>query len=267
MKITNILLVGVSTLLFSCGKKSSDTPQNTCASISALKVNSSTTVIQKGQTLNFSTDSLGKVTYSWQLPGSLSTVTSYKGNIAAVDFTHEGWYKLEVRNNCNEVKKDSFFVDVIMPQGSPACSPATNSISYSAAGHVSGAITSVSTQQSSIPNDAYLFSASAIQTELAVYFHPSFRTNNKQPDEGVYTTGSYNSYGNVSFGTSDFDKVFVIIITYSPATIFYKAIPNQKVYVTKVNGKLKATICDMAFNGSSNGTPYSSNVTLSMLEP
>ena len=250
-------------VLTSCKKGSDPEPDNKCASVATIKAISASS-IEKGQNLAFQADNVSGVSYLWKVPGG-GTVTTSAGTVQNVDFSHEGWFYLEAKNTCNEVKKDSFYLDVTIPQGNAVCAPAENSISFSAAIHTNSTFTNITQGETGISNDAYMMYAWGGGNELEISFHPSYK-NNKQPENGVYTTGQFNANGLRTFSDKDFDKVFVTDITYSPTTILYKSVPNQKVYVTRVNGKLKATVCNMAMAGSSNGTPYSTNITLSITE-
>ena len=239
-------------------------PEIKCTSVTSIKATPAVTTIEKGQNLSFQADNLSGVSYTWKLPGG-GTLTTAAGSVQNVGFGHEGWFYLEAKNTCNEIKKDSFYLDVTMPQGTGTCTPVENSISFSAANHTNSSFTNITQGETGITNDAYMMTAWGGGNELAISFHPSYK-NNKQPENGVYTTGEFNANGNRVFAENDLDKVFVTNITYSPTTILYKSVLNQKVYITRVNGKLKATICSMAMAGSSNGTPYNTNVTLSITE-
>ena len=265
-KLSAVIVTTTAVFMLSCNKNTDNPPgnNNQCASMTTVKATASSATIEKGQTLSFQSPALSGVTYKWQTPGG-TQITSADGTISNVDFNNEGWFYMEAKNNCNEIKKDSFFVDVIIPQGTPSCSPANNAISFSAANHTASSFTSVSHGETGVPDDAYRLQASGGGNDLTIAFHPSFK-NNKQPENGVYTTGTFNANGNPSFGTNDYDKVFVVDITYSPSTIYYRSNPNQKVYISRTNGKLKASICNMSFAGSSSGTPYATDITFAIVE-
>lgn len=244
-------------------KVDSEIPPAQCSSLTGIKVNVSSTVLEKGQPLAFSASFANGLIFSWKTPAG-RTVTSATSSIQNIDFADEGWYVLEVKNNCNQSIKDSVFVDVKVPQGEAPCSPFDNTVAFSAT-HPGGTFTNVTQGESGIQNDAYWLNAWGGGNEFSVAFHPSYKNNN-QPENGIYTTGTYNSNGNFQFGTKDYDKVFVTNITYSPSTINYKAAPGQKVYVTRVNGKLKVILCPMSFTGTFNGSTYYGLVAVSVTE-
>lgn len=252
---------------FSCSKKSDDTATpvvNKCASLGTIKASSSASTIEKGQTLSFQANSLEGVTYKWKVPGA-NDINASSGSIQSIDFANEGWYYLLANNDCKEIKEDSFFVDVKIPTGVPGCTPTENTISFTAQNHSTGTFTNVSQGESQIANDAYKMLAWGGGNELTISFHPSYK-NNKQPEDGVYTTGTFSASGYPAFGEKDFDKIFIVDITYTPTTIYYRSTPNQKVYISRVNGKMKATVCNIPMAGSSNGTPYSTNMSFSVKE-
>jgi len=264
--LSAVILLTTTIFIVSC-KKGGDKPpdnNNECVSISNIKATPSATTIEKGQHISFQSPIVQGVSYRWQTPGGI-VLGTYNGELHNVDFNNEGWFYLEATNNCNEVKKDSFYLDVTMLQGTPSCSPANNAISFSAPIHPASSFTIVRHGETGIPNDAYRLEASGGGNELTIGFHPSYK-NNMQPENGVYSTGTWYGSGNMSFSSIDYDKVYIVNITYSPTTIYYKSNPDQKVYITRVNGKMKATICNMAFTGSSNGTPYSTDMTFSVVE-
>lgn len=262
MKLKTICLLSFLSLFYACGPKTNDAPQNQCTSVTNIKANASVTVIENGKPFNFTADSAKGLSCTWQIPG-LSASSKFTNTIPAVSFANEGWYKVEVQNTCGQIKKDSFYLDVTMPQGSPLCSPGNNTITYSAPNHTNGTFTTIQISPSSIPNDVFTFNAYGAGTDFTIKFHPKYRTNNVLPEDGVYTTGTFTSNAGGPFGEYDLDKIYIVAITYSPATIYYKSEANRKIYVSKVNEKLKVTFCDLPFTGSSNGTPYSTNISLS----
>jgi len=257
--------IAILSMVVACKKGGGDPPPgNNCASLVSIKASPSSTSIEKGKTVSFQTTLISGVIYRWQTPGGL-VIASASGELRNIDFNNEGWFLVEATNNCNETKKDSFYLDVTMPQGTPSCAPAGNAISFTAANHPASSFTTVAHGETGIPNDSYRLQASGGGNDLTIAFHPSFK-NNKQPENGVYTTGTFNSNWNPMYTSTDFDKVFIVNITYSPTTIYYRSNPNQQVYITRINGKLKATICNMSFAGSSNGTPYTSDITFAVVE-
>jgi hypothetical protein len=265
-KLSALTLTTTAIFVISCKKGGDNPPENNikCASLSAIKATASNTTIEKGQHISFQSPTVQGVTYRWQTPGGMVFGTD-DGELYNVDFNNEGWFYLEATNNCNEVKKDSFYLDVTMQQGSAPCSPANNSINFTAGDHPASSFITVSHGETGIPNDAYRLHASGGGNDLTIAFHPSYK-NNKQPENGVYTTSPFVSNWNIAFLANDYDKVFITNVTHSPTTITYKSNPYQKLYVTRINGKLKVSVCNMTFTDSSKGAPYVTDITFAAVE-
>jgi hypothetical protein len=247
-------------LLIACSKEEK-APENTCPALTTVTSSVSAATVQKGQAISFQATNVTGITYQWTIPGSTSVTTS-SGNIASADFTNKGWYYLVISNNCNQSRKDSFYVDVTMPQGTAACSPTNNTITFSENGS-NGTLTSIVQGESGIPNE-YRMYAWGGGNDFSLIFHPSYKNNN-QPKDGIYTTGTFNG-NSPSFGTTDIDKVFIVNITYSPLQVFYKSIPNQKIYVSRVNGKMRVTICSLGLTGTTGGTTYTPTINAMITE-
>ena len=243
-------------MLIGCSKGN----QNACPSLSDVTSSVSANSIEKGQQLTLQATNLSGVSYQWNLPGSNSLNAAY-GNIASVDFRYEGWYYLTLTTNCNQFRKDSHYVDVKVPQGSSPCSVPDNTISFSANG-ANGSFTSVTTGET-MPND-YRMIASGGGNDFSLVFHPSYKNNN-QPEDGIYTTGTFSGT-NILFEPFELDKVFIMNITYSPTQILYRSVPNQKVYITRVNGKMRATLCSLTLTGSGVVYSYSPKVNAMITE-
>jgi hypothetical protein len=262
IKHSTAAFIFVAALLTGCSKGGDTTPQPQCTALTGLKATTAAATVEKGKPLTFSASITSGLNYVWKTPAGATVVTA-SGGVQSADFADEGWYYLEAKNSCSQSARDSVYIDVSVPQGTAGCSPATNSISFTAANHQPGTFTTVTQGENpSIPN-IYQLEASGGRNDFSIRFHPSYK-NNKQPESGVYTTGNWNN--SPAHGAKDFDVVFITNITYSPSTIVYRSVPGQKLYVTRVNGKMKVTACDMALTGSSNGTPYSTNATFSVTE-
>lgn len=252
MAICSFLVLG------SCSKNAPETGADNCAKVSSVSVTRpANTNMAVGDTLKLNANSIDAVSYNWVIPGE-QPITTATGKVDTLNFTNEGWVYFTATNSCNQVKKDSFYLDISLPQGNPSCSLTDNFLSLTAENHSSGALTTVGFEESVVQGT---FGASGGKNELDVQFHTAYGNNNL-PEEGIYTTGTF--VNNLpKFGAKDFDKVFIVLITYSPTTIYYKSVPGQKVYVKRVNGKLKVSICDMALQGSSQGVAYNTNMSVS----
>jgi hypothetical protein len=265
IKNTCSLLFLATTFLAACSKGSdNNTPEPQCTALTGLKATAAAATVEKGKPLTFTASISSGLTYTWKTPAG-ATVTTASGGVQSADFSDEGWYRLEAKNGCNQTAKDSVYVDVTLPQGNASCSTTDNTITFTAAGHQGGTFTSITQGENPSIANIYELKAWGGRNEFNVVFHPSHK-NNKQPENGVYTTGTWSATNYPAFGERDYDKIYITNITYSPTTIYYRSAPGQKLYVTRVNGKLKVTACDMALTGSSNGTAYSTNTTFSVTE-
>lgn len=262
MKLKTICLLSFLSLFYACGPKTNDAPQNQCTSVTNIKANASVTVIENGKPFNFTADSAKELSCTWQIPG-LSASSKFTNTIPAVSFTNEGWYKVEVRNTCGEIKKDSFYLDVTMPQGTLPCTIADNSITYTPANHEN--ITFTKVQVDTTYGYGFLcegVGTTTLGSSVTFRFNPIYRSQKKAPDAGVYTTRTYATGTGWAFGENDLDKVYIDIIAYG-GTNYYRALSNQNVYVSYINGKMKVSFCNLSFTGSSNTTI---NSTLSATE-
>lgn len=269
MKSSFFLVLIAFTALTSCSKGGggNNNPGPNCTAVSGATASGSAASVAKGQPFTYSATSLSNVTYSWTLPGG-GTSTTASTTINAVDFSNEGWYVVTVGNSCAQTKKDSVYLDVTIPQGTAPCTPTNNQISYSNPAHQTGTFNNISIGENpSIPGiyEMTAWGTGPGTSSLTLTFHPSYKNNN-QPPNGVYTTGTYvNNLPH--FGPTDFDKVFVTVITYTPGTILYKADVGGKVYFSRVGGKMVATICGIPMSGNMSGTPFTTNMTLAVTEP
>ncbi len=248
--------------LISCSKN--DTPIKNCTTVSSIAVTKPAATIGAGETISLQASSRADVSYLWTIPGR-NTKSTATAEIENIDFTNEGWWYFSATNTCNEAKKDSFYLDVKVPQGTPPFAPTADYINLTAVNHQSGPVTTIAFRASSIPGDPYNFGASGGYNDLQVLFHPSYYDYNL-PEDGVYTTIPFSATNAPKHGEKDFDKVFITMFSYSPTTILYRSVPGQKVYVSRVNGKFRISICDMALVGTSQGTAYSTNMTASATE-
>lgn len=257
MKLKTICLLSFISTLYACGPKTNDAPQNQCTSVTNIRANAAVTTIENGKPFSFSADSAKGLTCNWQIPG-LTASSKFTNSIPAISFANKGWYKVEVQNTCGQIKKDSFYLDVTMPQGTIPCSITDNYITYTPANHESVTFTKATVDTTY----GYQFlcegvGLTSLGSSVTFRFNPIYRTQKKTPDAGVYTTRTYATGTGWAFGEYDFDKVYIDIIAYG-GTNYYKALSNQNVYVSYVNGKMKVTFCNLSFTGSSNTTINSS---------
>ena len=237
-KFSCFLLIAI-VLLNSCEKNTNNCPQiNAARALS----NSPITV---GQTLKIWTREIDGTTYQWN--GAYGFTSQYAADsITNAQVNNSGWYYLYVNslddNNCT--KHDSVYVDVRLQQDTAPCIVTANSIAYNNMADMS--FTAVYKNIESTYSLKSLH-ASSWSGDVNIYFAPYWR--DIEPQDGIYT-----SYNSPSFDPVDpiFNKITITTITNG---IYWASWPNQPIYVSHVNGKLKVSFCNLQMSGS-NGTSF-----------
>ncbi len=225
-------------LLSSCEKTS-----NNCTAIRNAKAHS-TSPVAVGQTLKIWTDEIDGTTYSWT--GPFNFTSQYNADsITDAKAINSGWYYLHVNSLDNDCSKtDSVYVEVTLQQGTAPCTIANNNIMFSNLPDYS--FTTV-TKHIESTYSLKALTSSTWGSDLAIYFSPYWRDH--EPQDGIYTT--YNSPA--------FDPVDPILnrvtITCINSSIYFSSWPDQQVYVSHENGKLRVQFCSLNMSGS-NGTSY-----------
>jgi len=233
------LLLSLIIIFTSCEKNT-----NNCPQINAARAHSNSPVTI-GQTIKIWTGEIDGTTYQWFGPGGFSSQYA-TDSISNAQMYNSGWYYLIVNslddNNCS--KRDSVYVDVRLQQDTAPCSVSANTIVYN-----NMADQSFSSVFKGIESTYSLKSlyASSWSGDVNIYFAPYWR--DYEPQDGVYTT-----YNSPAFDPVDpiFNKVTITSITNG---IYWASWPNQTVYVSHVNGKLKVSFCNLQMSGS-NGTSF-----------
>jgi hypothetical protein len=126
------------------------------------------------------------------------------------------------------------------------CNPTNNSVTFSVAGIGDFAISYVSTTVT----DSYTITGNGNNGDLRLTFAGS-----TPPAEGVYNILPVA-------GSISAKDVSVYLVA---SNILWQA-NSGKLYVSKVNGKVVATICEVSFSGSLGGPSYNTKVTAKMTE-
>jgi hypothetical protein len=239
MQKLSFLFLSTIIIFTSCEKNT-----NNCPQINAARARSNSP-ITVGQTLKIWTGEIDGTTYQWN--GAFGFTSQYAADsIPNAQVNNSGWYYLYVNslddNNCT--KHDSVYVDVRLQQDTAPCSISNNTFAYN-----NMADMSFTTVYKSIESTYSLKSlyASSWSGDVNIYFAPYWR--DFEPQDGVYTT-----YNSPLFDPVDpiFNKVTITTITNG---IYWASWPNQTVYVSHVNGKLKVSFCSLQMSGS-NGTSF-----------
>ena len=239
MKKIPVYLLSAIVFFYSCEKYS-----NNCTQISAARARSNSPLIV-GQTLNIWTGEIDGTTYQWFGPNGFTSQYATE-SITNVQMNNGGWYYLIVNslddNNCS--KRDSVYVDVRLQQDTAPCSISTNTIMYNNMADMSfGSVFKNIESTYSLKS----LHSSSISGDVNIYFAPYWR--DVEPQDGVYT-----SYNSPAFDPVDpiFNKV---TITATTNGIYWASQPDQTVYVSHVNGKLKVSFCNLQMSGS-NGSSF-----------
>ncbi len=245
-----MLCVYALIVLSSCAKVS-NTTDDTCAKIKALKITGNTKVLIDS-TINFSVPDIdGNRIFLWTGPDNFNT-SAPSVSIGNASLKNEGWYYLNVSSNGCDTKIDSIYIDILLKQGTPACSIASNTTIYNNQGN-----DSYGSVRKSIESTYGLFSLDATTGgNMFIYFHPEWRTH--EPEDGIYTTTNVPLFSQVDF---DYNKVFISTVK---SSIYWASWEGQQVYVSHVSGKLQVRFCNLNMGGN-NGMSYttiaSGNVT------
>jgi hypothetical protein len=234
-----LLLLFILFIFNSCEKNTDNCPQ-----VNAARAYSNSPIIV-GQTLKIWTGEIDGTTYQWSGPYNFTSQYA-ADSITNAQLNNSGWYYLYVNsldeNNCT--KYDSVYVDVMLQQDTAPCMVSTNTLVFNNLPDMG-----FSTVYKGIESTYSLKSlfTSSPSGDLDIYFAPHWR--NVEPQNGVYT--SYNSPA--------FDPVDPIInkitVTAVNNGIFWSSLPNQSIYVSHINGKLKVSFCNLQMTGS-NGTSF-----------
>lgn len=242
----------------SCKKNSNDDANSAaCAKLAQLHAHPFTAVT-KGQQIDITADSLDGAFYSWTGPGNFqsdyqsNTVTSF------ADYSHKGWYYVTISyigsTTCPD-RIDSVYVDVKFPQGTPACSPANNSATFS--GPLFLGDQSYYFVSFGGVTGGYGATCNSTNGDLNITMSSYWLTHDFE--DGIYYTSS-----NPLPDYADIDKVFISNVNQS---IYWVADPDKPVYISHASGKQRITFCSVQFSGDWGGTLYHTTVNAQITQP
>ena len=252
MKIIFYLIVAIA-LFTSCKKTvSNNTAGDVCADIKATKIVAPSVVVY-GQQINVDVEKVVEETiYDWRGPANFSTYSN-KFEFFNATLRNRGMYYLNVNNQDCETHVDSVYINVKLPQGTPTCNTTMNTGMYN-----------------NLANDSYTTVSKGIDASygykslncygvgtLKVLFQQYWL--NKEPEDGIYTTISSPTFDQIDY---EFNKVFV---TTTKSSIYWASQPDQKVYVSHVNGKLQVRFCDLILSGY-NGTSFTTKLSTNIIQ-
>lgn len=157
-----------------------------------------------------------------------------------------------------------------VPQGESPCTLQGSFIDLSDNGLPLTTLTGIEKNAGRYYGDSYKIEANLGSSNIGdfnrvtIHFSHLFNTANLPPD-GVYTTGTWD--GNFKqFSNRVVDSVFIDLKTNLPDYYFYTSVPKQKMYLKRVNGKIKITICNMIMYATQNYVSQSIPMVLSLIE-
>lgn len=242
-------MILLSILFVSCKK---DDSGNSCQTSMKLDVSNAAPIIGEPFVINAPRESDFDI-YRWTGPGYNETTNSNIINIYEAKYSNRGWYYCSKENaTCNTILRDSIFIDVKLSQEPPPCNVANNSFSSS---NLFSDVNFTSVTQQMDPT----FNAMGVYGGAA-FGYPSLRVlfnsynENTEPIDGVYLTNDRLTFD----VTQEYNRVSVSFLYNGN---FFHCHPDQKLYVSHVNGKIRVSFCDMVFSNGSIMTTCKARMT------
>lgn len=244
-----LMAVSLTFIFISCEK----TTEVTCTTPVHLSATNTAPAVGESFTITARRGSENDLFHWWE-PGNYSSVYGTTLTVDDPGYLDRGWYYCSKSNTaCSRTLVDSIFIDVKLQQGTPPCTITNNSIT--------GGSIPTTNFYNVYKNFDPSFNGVALHGS-ATYGYPAdfrllFNSNNgnTEPVDGIYTTTNTPLF-------SQTDPYIWVSLSFVYGGQFYHCHPDQKVYVSHVNGKLSASFCDVPF---SNGT-YIFNVSGKLTE-
>lgn len=258
-KITLLFSFAASLVLCSCTKEdnsggSQDNNTNaTCVNIKNMKI-TATTPVNIGQPIQVNATEVGGYRiYSCFGPNNFTSQYPDNQITTSAELKHEGWYYVHVSSPDCTSRTDSVYIDVKLLQGTPSCTAAANTTTYSNLfdDSYSSVKKRIDAGTSLLMLDAYL------PSNMQVFFHPYWRT--KEPEDGIYTTVNTQTFDQFDY---NYNKVF---ISTTKSSIYWSSQASQTVYISHTGGKLQVRFCSLKLSGY-NGTSYVTSASGNLVE-
>lgn len=250
-----ILFVLPVLCLTSCDQK--DSINNNCVEIQQAKIKVDKTSYLVGDDIHLSIlHKPGTAYYSWTQSNQLNAISnSDEINISSAEKVHEGWYYVQISYPECATHFDSVYITVKNKAVNAPCSPANNTVTFSSIPDISPATVSWGFNNSW--NRKLLGARGAYgYPDFNIYFNTYW--DNKEPEDGEYSITDMSSTGQY--------PPYTVYISSLYSSIFFQA-SSGKVYVTHVNGKLRATFCDVPLSGSLGGPSYTTTASGTLTAP
>jgi hypothetical protein len=239
--------------LCSCVKKAPDN----CAEIKAVRIVAEKDSFYVGDEIHLKVNQLPTIAlFIWDHDGSPNAVSNNEEvYISYAEKSHEGWYYLSVSYPDCASHNDSVYITVRNKPGTAPCSPANNAVTFSSIPDISPA--SVTWGYDATWNRKKLEGRGPSgYPDYKIYFNAYW--NNKEPEDGEYTVTDMSSTGSY--------PPYTVYISSLYNSIFFQA-GSGKVYVSHVNGKIRATFCSIPLSGSLGGPSYTTTATGTLTAP
>lgn len=242
----------------SCTKDTSTNDQNNannpCQRLAQMRAHSFTPVV-KGSEIYLSADTLTGVYYNWFGPNNF---TSYDHNPYVTSdayYTDRGWYYVSIMHDGCTTKRDSVYVNVNFPQGSPSCNLINNTGLFSSAlvlGDQSYSFVSFGQGIS-----GYEIVGNSSNGDLRITLSPYWITNNFE--DGIYYT--------TSDPLPDYNEIDRVHISDVNQNILWTAAPDKQVYISHVGNKVRLSFCNISFTGTWGASTYTTNISAQVTQP
>jgi hypothetical protein len=237
---------------FTACKKS----QNTCALIREVKITGAKTLYHVGDTIQLGTGITPLALYTWYNSNMPNQISGGPGVfIYPCSKADEGLYTLAVSNQDCATLIDSVYIQVVNDPVPAPCSPAANTVSFSALPDITfstnwGIDPSWSCKNLNV-NAPYGY------PDFNIYFNPYW--NNLEPEDGPYTI------------SPDFTWAvgpYSVFVTSTYESIYFEAnVNSDTVYITHNNGKLQATFCQLSLTGSDGSNSFNTTAKGNLTAP
>lgn len=232
-------LAAFSLMSAGCFKSEEKEMEENCELIQKVKITGAKESYKVGDTISLKMNVEPHIYEAYWIGGGMLNYESGK------DFTiynctknDEGWYYLAVAYQDCKTKNDSVYISVTSKAVAAPCTPVENKIDYNGIPDIW--LSSVTWGGNTSYWLSELHGASSYgYPEIGICFDSYW--NNKDPEDGEYTVTSLTSLSNPNPY-----EVYVYTL-YSGVQFNANA---GKVYVSHVNGKIKAQFCEISFTGS-----------------
>lgn len=232
-------------LLSSC--KKSDLNVNGYKCPENLKVTASSVTPTVGDDLTIYANT-GKIIYYWSGPLNFAVQTGDSRDryqFPNIKIKQSGWYVVGASLPGCFTIYDSIYIDVKYKQGTPPCSLINNAIRGNGVPTLQAS--SVTKSFSRTYNGKTLYAAGTFGDPTYTFLFNSYN-GDVEPKDGIYITTNVPSF-------SPLQDENLIHVRCMYSNFFFQSYPDQNVFVSHVNGKLRISFCDLNFGGD-NGNGY-----------